>query len=320
MQWFRHEHSEGLRFIFLCKLAGVLAATLLFILAIAELTDAAEGILLLVREPPIYRDTRHFNHDHFFTLALGAYFFSLAKSRVEQLIWFSICVAVGYVLVWSGGRAAIGALAIFLALSAWLNLFSRRAIAAWVMALLAGMVLVLVAGRGNLFLAQFGRNGGDRGEITSGRIEIWLDSLAVWWDSWATTLFGLGPDAMRMAVRAKIGYPPLVQPHNTLVQVLIEFGLIGLCLFTVAAFIVGRRIFAVLRTPTAPQELRVTAALLVSLGAYMLVDGILYHAIPLIMTMFLTAYLFHYELDSVDSNGLRAKAFWSKMRSTVSDQ
>jgi O-antigen ligase len=112
-------------------------------------------------------------------------------------------------------------------------------------------------------------------------------------------LFGFGPDAVRMVARAEIGYPPWVQSHSAIVQALIEFGLIGLALQSVAFFVVARRSFFVLRSNIAPSDVRVSAALLVALGAYMLVDGILYHAIPLIMVMLLTAHLFHYDLDSV---------------------
>lgn len=302
MKWFQRTGFRGLRYAFLLKLAGVLGATALFILAIAELSGPEPSIGLLVREPPVYRDTRHFNHDHFFVLALGAYFFSLSKSRIEGALWLLLCVALGYVLAWSGGRAAIGALLIFLAIAAWLNLFSRRAIAVWVLALGVATLALIATGRADLLLLQFGRVGGETGEFTSNRLDIWAQSLAVWWDSWATTLFGLGPDAMRMAVRAKIGFPPVVQPHNTIVQVLLEFGLFGLLLFLWGSWLIARRVIVTLRTRSAPGSLRVVAALLLALSPYMLVDGILYHSIPLIMVMLLTAYLFHIDPDSTEPN------------------
>jgi hypothetical protein len=301
--WFRRTGSEGLKYVFMLKLAGVLGATALFVLAIADLAGGPEpSIGLLVREPPIYRDVRHFNHDQFFVLALGAYFYSLSRSRVEAVLWLCVCVAIGYVLAWSGGRAAIGALLIFLAICAWFNLFSRRSIIVWASALLVALILLIATGRADLLLMQLGKvDVTGPGGITSNRLEIWAGSLGVWWDHWATMVFGLGPDAMRMAVRAKIGFPPVVQAHNTIVQVLIEFGFIGLILFLWGSFVVARRVIVTLTAHGVPQAVRISAALLLALSPYMLVDGILYHSIPLIMVMLLTAYLFHYDVGSSGS-------------------
>jgi O-antigen ligase len=131
-------------------------------------------------------------------------------------------------------------------------------------------------------------------------------------------LFGLGPDAVRMVVRAEIGFPPNVQAHSVIVQALIEFGLIGLGLVSAAIFVVARRAVAVLRSSIAPRDVRVAAALLVALGAYMFVDGILYHAIPLIMVMLLTAYLFHYQSDLADTGAASVAKFRTRTWSTDS--
>jgi hypothetical protein len=52
----------------------------------------------------------------------------------------------------------------------------------------------------------------------------------------------------------------------------------------------------------------------------MLVDGILYYSIPLIMVMFLTAYLFHFDLDPSDGVSNQAKRLWLRFRSTSADR
>jgi O-antigen ligase len=125
---------------------------------------------------------------------------------------------------------------------------------------------------------------------------------------------------MRMTVRIRTGFPPVVQPHNTIVQVLIEFGLVGLVLFSALASIVIRRMAAVLLARSVPKDIRMTAALLTVLLPYMLVDGILYYSIPLIMVMFLTAYLFHFDLDPSDGVSNQAKRLWLRFRSTSADR
>jgi hypothetical protein len=300
--WFRRTGSEGLKYAFMLKLAGVLGATALFFLSIAELKGDGAGVGILVREPPIYRDSRHFNYDHLIVLSLAAYYASISKVRAESIAWFIACVAIGYVLAWSGGRAAIGALIIFLCIAGWSKAIPRRTVVAWAIALLLSVALVAMTGRAGLLFGQFGQFARlDEGAnvVTNGRVELWTGILGVWSSSWTSTLFGFGPDAVRMVARAEIGFPPWVQSHSVVVQALIEFGLIGLALQSVAFFVVARRSFFVLRSNIAPSDVRVSAALLVALGAYMLVDGILYHAIPLIMVMLLTAHLFHYDLDSV---------------------
>jgi hypothetical protein len=316
LKWFRATRSAGFSYVFLWKLAGTLGATLLFLPAIAELGPSG-GIGFLLREPPIYGDARHYNHDQLFVLAIGAFYFARAAGKLEKVFWLLLCVLVSYPLFWSGGRAAIGALGLFLAICFAGNFFSRRAIAIWVIALLFALALVIASGRDYLLFSQLSRSAET---FSSGRIEIWMNSLSLWWDSWASTIFGFGPDAMRLTVRIRTGFPPVVQPHNTIVQVLIEFGLVGLLLFTFISLVVVRRIFAVFFSRSAPQDVRMTAALLAALLPYMLFDGILYYSIPLIMVMFLTAYLFHFDLDPTEVSGSRRKRVWTRSRSTASDR
>jgi O-antigen ligase len=298
VQWFRQVGSDGLGYVFLLKLGGVLGATLLLILAIAELSAAATGGGLLVREPPIYRDSRHFNYDHVVVLALTVYFASLSKSRIEAFAWFAAGVVIGYVLMWSGGRSAIGALALFLLVAGFSKAIAWRVVFASAIALVVSLALVVLTSRAGLLFGQMGRLSEGADVVASGRLDLWAGILGVWSENWASLVFGYGPDAVRMVARAEIGYPPWVQAHSAIVQALIEFGLVGLSLVLLVIFIIARRALTVLRSSIAPRDVRVTAALLVSLGAYMLVDGIIYHAIPLIMVMILTAYLFHYEPES----------------------
>lgn len=291
LHWFRHAGSDALRYAFVWKLAGVIGATVLMVLAIMELESA--GLRLLVREPPIYRDARHFNHDQFAILALIPLFALASRSRMAGAGWFAVSVLIAYPLVWSSGRAAIGALFIFACITVFLRILPLRSIGMLGLAVALATVLVFVTGRAELLLIQFGRIGEGADVVTSGRLQLWMDTLAAWSDSWSAVIFGIGPDAMRMVIRAKIGFPPVVQPHSVPIQVLTEFGVIGFVIFVAGLVIVGRRILAVLFDRTASREVRVAGAMLAAFGAYMFVDGILYHAIPLIIVMMLTAYLFH---------------------------
>jgi O-antigen ligase len=86
-----------------------------------------------------------------------------------------------------------------------------------------------------------------------------------------------------------------VQAHNSFVQVLLEFGLIGCCFLIALMLLVGRRVVRFLLNRSAVQEARVAAAILMVMFGYTLLDGILYHAIPLVFVMLLTAYLFSFD-------------------------
>lgn len=298
--WFRRYCESSVRLIFELKLGSVIASSLV-ILAAVWLLPADPGALRdFVQHPPLYGHIRHFNYDQLPAVAFAFYFASRADSRASQLAWLVVLTLMGFLMAWSGGRGVMISLCIFLVLVAVFRILPRRSIAVWSSALVLGAVIVVVTGRGDdLFLRIFFKWSGSLNDISSNRLDLWLSSLNVWREDWLSIIFGFGPDAMRTTVRAQIGFPPNVQPHNAFIQVLIEFGIVGLSLFIAVVGGILRRALAILRTSGAPAEGRIVAALLIAFGAYMLVDGIIYHAIPLIMVMLLIAYLFSFDL--VDS-------------------
>ena len=78
-------------------------------------------------------------------------------------------------------------------------------------------------------------------------------------------------------------------------QVLLEFGLIGCGFFVALIALVGRRVARLLLDRSAAVEARVVAAILIVMFGYTLLDGILYHAIPFVFVMLLTAFIFSYD-------------------------
>lgn len=173
-----------------------------------------------------------------------------------------------------------------------------RPVAKCTLALIAGAGLAIASGNADIWFVQLERTGSSLDVATSGRLSLWIDSLGVWSDSWSSILFGLGPDAMRLHVRAEIGFPPIIQAHNSLVQVLLEFGLIGCGYFIALIALVGQRVARLLMNRAAAVEGRVVAAILIVMFGYTLLDGILYHAIPLVFVTLLTAYVFSLDGES----------------------
>ena len=306
--WFRESGSYGVRLMFELKLGTVIGTSLIMLVAVWALPHDTDALYNLVVDPPVYGHVRHFNYDQLAAIAIAVYLASEARTGRLSFDWFALLVGMGFLLAWSGGRGVTICLGGFLALVLAFRVLPYRAVVFGFGALALGAMLVVATEQGDLFLRLFFKWSGSLNEISSNRLELWLGSLGVWRENWVSIVFGFGPDAMRTTIRAQIGFPPNVQVHNGFIQVLVEFGLVGLCVFVAAVWLIARRAFSVLMSQNVPTEARVAAALLSAYGAYMLIDGIIYHAIPLIMVMLLTAYLFSVNPGATDTGGAAAKA------------
>lgn len=314
--WLRDSETgaAAIELIFELKLGAVIAASFLLFIAVARLPDDPGAISAIIRDAPIYLHLRHFNNDQMPAIAIAVYFASQAAGSRSRLGWFVLLAVMGYLLAWSGARAAILSLGTFFVVVAAFRVLPRRAIVVWGGALAVGALLVFASGRADeLLIKQIARYSGEG--LSSGRFEIWGSSLLVWSRSWLSILFGFGPDAIRTFIRTQIGSPPIFQIHNGPLQVLLEFGIIGLTAFLAGLALIARRVIRILSTPLAPEAAKVASALLIALGVYMLFSGIIYHAVPFSFTMFLTAYLFHFDLDNLESQAHADTAETSPQRS-----
>jgi hypothetical protein len=103
-------------------------------------------------------------------------------------------------------------------------------------------------------------------------------------------LFGYGPEAF---MKSGCCDPTRAQPHNAIVQFLLEFGVIGFAALAAAAALAVRAAVGSLdaarrRLGDSPAFLWLTATL-AGFGAYAMIDGVLYHAIPLMLFAMLAA-------------------------------
>jgi len=112
----------------------------------------------------------------------------------------------------------------------------------------------------------------------TGRQKIWTDALQ---DVNGSLLFGLGPDSFRFYSGLK---HLIIQPHNALIQGLLEWGIPGTVLLILLHFQFMHHGFVKL---TDPREVRfhpIKSTALSFIVVYFflgLVDGVYYHAIPL---------------------------------------
>lgn len=133
------------------------------------------------------------------------------------------------VLFWTGGRASVGA-ALIVGCVLWGIARERRGrvakgfgLAAAIGALLCLCFPVEHGGGGIFRILGFGPTG-DASAFTSGRTELWATALAVWR---ARPWLGIGPDAS-VFLLSTFGH---VQPHNLVVQALVEWGIVGCATF-----------------------------------------------------------------------------------------
>lgn len=190
---------------------------------------------------------------------------------------------------------ARGALLGWLVFTAVFALTSRRYRAVLLAAGLAAAVAVALAMAMESFAIQSPFTGTLHGRVesvselvnTTGRSQIWLDALQA---SWQHPWFGRGMDGYRTSGCCLRG---TVQPHNTLVQWLMEYGVIGTLAVLWALWrIIGKRLVPALRQGSANAGQAALLSVIAGLLVFGLVDGVFYHAVPLLVFSILCALLY----------------------------
>lgn len=284
--WFRVTGEAGFQFVLAVKVLLLGYASYKIGFAIFENVPANE----LSAHPPIYRNVRHFNYDLALVsgLAGGLIFSRIPATRVLLTLGFS---ALGFFSFWSGGRGEFVAIGVMLAALA----FSGRprnevkfAVVA-VIAFLSGGLLVFVSGYTDLLLNAVDRMGrDDANAVSSGRWDVWIRTLHYAFSNFPGAVFGHGPESF---VREALANGHITHPHNAIVQWVLEYGVIGSLMLVTAYASMARQtvwpaLFSEFRTD------RLCAATVIGMTVFSLVDGIYYHAAPLIFMTLIWAYLY----------------------------
>lgn len=191
-----------------------------------------------------------------------------------------------------GARGALLGWLVFVAVFA---LSSRRYRPVLVSASLAAAVALVMAMALEAFYVQTPFTGTLQGRVesvselvnTTGRTQIWREALQA---SLQHPWVGHGMDGYRTSGCCMRG---TVQPHNTLVQWLMEFGVIGTAAVLWALWrIIGTRLVPSLRHGNANPAQAALLSLIAGLLVFGLVDGVFYHAVPLLVFSILCALLY----------------------------
>lgn len=256
----------------------------ILIVFLAWLGDPDNATLHWRRYLPLFTHIRHFGYYVLAGLLLAQLWGADEHARsATVIITVPILAILWGALIWTGGRGAF--------VAAMIGLVATMALAPgrrWVMAgintvaISVGSVIAVImsAGRPELGWHRIlSRVGGDvAGGFATGRLNFW--SLA--FENFAANpIFGLGPDAYRYMQPKIFGS----HPHNVVLQFLTDYGVIGASMFGLMAVILLASILrrASDRRGDIRPERVVALSVLIAFLANSLLDGNLYHALPLMI-------------------------------------
>jgi O-antigen ligase len=278
---FRH-CSPGIGKIILFSISVVHAGFLFIALQFAA---AAMGNPDPVAAPPFFVNSRHFAHQGFFAAA-AAVAVALADKRFRSA-GILLAMAALFGIIMFGSRGALLAWILFIAAAAGLVPNRRTLVMVSLPSIAGSLLLALVAEQQN-WLNTFSlldransRIGNTLSALyTQDRIEIWRDSLT---SIAQRPILGFGPEGYQTS---RCCNPNVVDPHNSILQILLEFGTLGLValvMVAMAAFWPRIREIA-FRTPRLERDPIDSAALAILAGfaGFSLIDGLIYYPIPLV--------------------------------------
>lgn len=233
---------------------------------------------------PYFSNPRHFNYFGFVTACCGISLAALSPRLPIFGLTFASTALMGIILL--GSRGALLAWLVFAALM-MVCLGKARLVAllcAGASVLAIGMTLVVdrTAPNTHHLTASLLKRADQSSSIlmTSDRTSIWKNAgKSIIQRPW----FGYGPEAYRTSRCCDRAF---VHPHNAVLQFALEFGVVGVILASLLAMAVMRQpLITVFSGAFARRQVDHEVVALTSMVtgflAYSMVDGLLYHALPL---------------------------------------
>jgi len=199
------------------------------------LSERPDNVANWLMHPPFHAHMRHVGYQ--LTAALAALLpLAMPANGNRVRVITALMTALWTFLFWSGGRAPVGAVTltaiVVASLYAWFGMRVRRYLLLLFVTALAGAVAaqMLHVSHWSGVLSSLARSveAKNLDQFTSGRLEIWAHSLRTIGEHW---LLGYGPHGFFLT---KLPRMPVDQPHNLLLQFLLEWGASGTLLFLAA--------------------------------------------------------------------------------------
>ena len=205
-------------------------------------------------------------------------------------------------LFWLGGRGAT--LALIASIILLISTLHKEFIAKCKI-LFSTVILMILSYIVSIPFSVFSWNGANRfymwsqhideplRKISNGRFELWQESISLILQK---PLLGYGPEAH--AFETKIGY---LQPHNALLQSLLEFGIIGTIPFLIMIFYIVKN--ATINAAAEPTINNLFCfGLINAILIHSLYSGPLYHATSMILVCIASAYILSVTLKRKNQN------------------
>lgn len=230
---------------------------------------------------PFHSNIRHFAYHGYLAAASGVAIFALSKRLHAQAV--ALTTVALFAIIAFGARGALIAWLVCALVTTTLSSGRRRVLGLCLASLIGGVLMAWAAQVAQLMpgaSSLFDRAGEGAAMIygSAGRWPIWQKS---WQAIAAQPLWGYGPEGYAFSNCCN---PRTVQPHNFVLQMLMEFGLVGATVLVALAMRIAAG-FGTLQQWTGAvrqsPELRCIAAVLTGFCVYAFVDGLLYHAVPL---------------------------------------
>jgi O-antigen ligase len=264
--------SFRIRDLVVCYLAGFVLYALLFLVFVltswAVRTDWVGNLpaAIHIRHVGIYAAAMT-------GMSIGA--MAGARGRLEWG-WLIAIATIGFALgVWTGSRGMVLSVIAASVIAAILLPAMRRPaiLAAVVFALAVGIAAVAWLPVPNSDMMGMSREvaATTQHEVTTGRVQIWINVIHA---IAHRPILGYGPG--QMPIVAPFG--GMGQPHNFILQLVLDWGAVGLICFLVAAFFYMRRAFPVLRQDG--EQLAAPFMGMLSLLALSMIDAAMFHVMP----------------------------------------
>lgn len=222
------------------------------------------------------------------TAALGFAFY--ATGRKPWLFWLMAASMMQALSLWSGTRSSVVAITAAFGIGLILlpSMRSARALVSFAVSNLAGAALsLLYAAPSPLFgIARMWTSVNLEGAnaISSNRIEMWSGTIRA---IGARPLFGYGESQFRAIVPEALGI--YNHPHNSILQVTMQWGLIGASCFLALAGSLWWRMYVVTRHR--PGQMAPAFLIANGLLIFSLYEGALYHPYPIMMIALAVAFV-----------------------------
>ncbi len=212
-------------------------------------------------------------------LAIGNMVAKEGSARRRAGWYATIALAVGFA-GWTGSRGALYSIAIAICVSPILlpyfrNLkYAKHAISAFGIGIVIAATLPVPDPQMGITRSFKTAAEINSGRFTTGRYELWTQAAAAIADR---PVFGHGTNQFKPVIVGS----KMAQPHNVLLQVAFDWGIVGLGLFLWMAAIICWR--TLMRLRTLGPEYAGPALLIIGLGVFSAVDGTFYRSLPLSM-------------------------------------